>query len=155
WWEFNYPAEGVRTANLFYLPVGREVHLRMHSADVVHSFWIPRIGGKRDVVPLSRTPEGREPRYNHIVFTVDEAGTYPGQCAEFCGASHAIMAMTAVAVSPDEFDAWVESMRHTPAAPPATPVPTDTLVTPAQPDTLAAPPEQAPSDPLVQQGREI
>jgi cytochrome c oxidase subunit II len=79
WWEFNYPEQGVRTANLLYLPVGREIHLRMHSADVIHSFWIPRIGGKRDVVPLARAVEGQEPRYNHIVFTVDEAGTYPGQ----------------------------------------------------------------------------
>ncbi|MGH7504019.1 MAG: cytochrome c oxidase subunit II, partial [Longimicrobiales bacterium] len=85
WWEFRYPEQNVVTANRFYIPLGREVHLRMHSADVVHSFWVPRLGGKRDVNPLPRTAEGESPRYNHILFTATEAGEYSGQCAEFCG----------------------------------------------------------------------
>ena len=153
WWEFNYPELGVRTANLFYVPVGRQIHLQMHSADVIHSFWIPRIGGKRDVVPLASAHEGEEPNYNHIVFTVDSAGTYSGQCAEFCGTSHAIMMMTAVAVAPAEFDAWVESMR---ASTPA-PVPPDTVL-PAVGDTATVvqqPAGQPASDPLAEQGRAI
>ncbi len=146
WWEFNYPSLGVRTANLFHLPTGREVHLRLHSVDVVHSFWVPRLGGKRDVLPLARAVEGERPRYNHIVFTVNEPGTYSGQCAEFCGESHAIMSVTAVAQSPADFDAWVESMRHTP---PAAPTPGD----PAAPAVAQTP--TPPADPVVAQGREI
>jgi cytochrome c oxidase subunit 2 len=117
WWEFRYPTEGVVTANQFYLPVGREVHIRLSSADVIHSFWVPRIGGKRDVLPQPRVAEGENPRPNHLVFTVDEAGQYRGQCAEYCGEAHAIMAMQAVAVAPEEFAAWVASMKDTPALP--------------------------------------
>lgn len=153
WWEFNYPSENVRTANLMVLPVGRQIHLQMHSADVLHSFWIPRLGGKRDVVPLARTAEGQEPRYNHIVFTVDSTGTFRGQCAEFCGMSHAIMAMAAEAVSPGEFEQWVASMQHTPPAPPPA---ADTTADPARtPPAQPAPAQQTPADPLVAQGREI
>jgi cytochrome c oxidase subunit 2 len=136
WWEIRYPTLGVTTANLFYLPVGKDLHIRLHSEDVVHSFWIPRLGGKRDVNPLPREAEGEMARYNHIVLRVDEPGTYSGQCAEFCGISHALMTITAVAVSQTEFDAWVESMRH---------VPPDT----AQPAALQ------PSDPAVAEGKAI
>jgi cytochrome c oxidase subunit 2 len=153
WWEFYYPEQDVRTANLLYLPVGRQVHLRMHSADVLHSFWIPRIGGKRDVVPLASAAEGQEPRYNHIIFTVDEAGTYPGQCAEFCGTSHAIMAMTTVAVSPEEFETWATSMRH--VAPAAAPAPTDTVAVQAADTTQVAAAAQPAVDPLVEEGRAV
>lgn len=119
WWEFRYPVEGVVTANQFYVPVGREVHIRLSSADVIHSFWVPRIIGKRDVIPQPRTAEGENPRPTHLVFTVDEAGEYRGQCAEYCGEAHAIMAMQAVAVDPAGFDAWVASMKDTPALPPS------------------------------------
>ena len=154
WWEFNYPEQGVRTANLFYVPIGRQIHLQMHSADVVHSFWIPRLGGKRDVVPLARAHEGQEPRYNHIVFTVDSAGTYSGQCAEFCGAAHAIMMTTAVAVAPAEFDQWVASMQHAPPPPPPAPDTVAATVT----DTATvqqAPAGQPALDPVAEQGRAI
>jgi cytochrome c oxidase subunit 2 len=127
WWEFRYPDQNVVTANQFYFPVGREVHLRMHSADVIHSFWIPRLGGKRDVNPLPRSSEGERQRYNHIVFTASETGLYSGQCAEFCGDSHGIMAVTGVAVEPAEFEAWVETMRDAAPPPPAAqPAPGDT-----------------------------
>jgi cytochrome c oxidase subunit 2 len=119
WWEFRYPEQNVVTANQFYMPVGREVHLRLHSADVIHSFWVPRLGGKRDVNPLPRTAEGERQRYNHILFTPLEPGEYSGQCAEFCGEAHGIMAISAVAVPPDEFTAWAASMRETPPAAPA------------------------------------
>jgi cytochrome c oxidase subunit 2 len=128
WWEVTYPELGITTANLFYLPVGRDIHFRLHSADVIHSFWLPRLGGKRDVNPLPRAAEGEKTRYNHIVLRVDEPGTYSGQCAEFCGLSHALMTITAVAVPQAEFDAWVATMRHAPpdtaqaAAPPTDPV---------------------------------
>ncbi len=117
WWEFSYPQLGVTTANEFYVPVGRPVALELRSADVIHSFWIPRLGGKKDANPVVRTPEGvAPPHLNTIVLEVDSAGEYLGQCAEFCGASHAQMRMRAVAVSPAEFDAWVRDMK-TPVEP--------------------------------------
>jgi len=120
WWEFRYPVEGVVTANQLVLPVGREVHLRIRSADVVHSFWVPRIGGKRDAMPQPRTADGERPRPNHMIFTVDEVGQYRGQCAEFCGEAHAIMATHALAVSPEEFEAWIPTMKDAPAPQAAT-----------------------------------
>jgi len=114
WWEFRYPDQGVVTANEFYLPVGRTVALRLRSADVIHSFWIPRLGGKRDVNPVPRTPEGVDPLHmNQIVLVVDSAGEYSGQCAEFCGTAHALMRMKAIGVSPAEFDAWIADMKTT------------------------------------------
>lgn len=103
WWEFRYPMENgdtVVTANEVHVPVGRPVELRMTSRDVIHSFWIPQMGGKRDVIPG---------RINRIVFTPLEAGVYLGQCAEFCGESHALMKMRVIAHEPAEFAAWLQS----------------------------------------------
>ncbi|MFQ5679117.1 MAG: cytochrome c oxidase subunit II [Gemmatimonadota bacterium] len=108
WWEFRYPELDLVTANEAHIPVGRPVEFRLRSADVVHSFWIPRLGGKRDLVP------GRE---NAIWLTADSAGTYLGQCAEFCGIAHALMGMRVVAEEPAAFRTWVERMRA-PAAEP-------------------------------------
>jgi len=166
WWEFRYPALGVVTANHLYLPTGRPIHLRMHSADVVHSFWLPRFGGKRDVNPQPRTAEGERPRPNHLLFTVDEPGAYRGQCAEFCGASHAIMAISAVATSPAEFDVWAASMRDTPALP--APAASDTTARAdaaaaqapagAGPDAVPAPAAAGSPQtggPLIEQGRQL
>ncbi|HUF50350.1 MAG TPA: cytochrome c oxidase subunit II [Longimicrobiales bacterium] len=129
WWEFNYPQYGVRTANTAWLPTGRPVSLAMRSADVIHSFWIPRIGGKRDVNPLPRRREGTAPKHdNYLLFTVDEPGHYLGQCAEYCGEAHAIMRMTVNAVTPAAFDDWVQRMtgtaRDTSAAADSAAVPT-------------------------------
>lgn len=101
WWEFRYPlanGDTVVTANEIHVPVGQPVHLRITSADVLHSFWVPQMGGKRDLVPN---------RINHIVFTPLEAGVYLGQCAEFCGASHALMKMRLIAHEPAEFERWL------------------------------------------------
>jgi cytochrome c oxidase subunit 2 len=84
---------------------------------VIHSFCIPRLGGKKDVNPTPRTPEGVDPLHqNQIVLEVDSAGEYVGQCAEFCGTSHAIMRMMAIGVEQAEFDAWVADMK-TPVEP--------------------------------------
>ncbi len=101
WWEFRYQAENgetVTTANEVHVPVGRTVHLRMTSNDVLHSFWIPQMGGKRDVI-ANRTTD--------IIFTPLEAGVYLGQCAEFCGESHALMKMRLIAHEPDDFTRWL------------------------------------------------
>lgn len=103
WWEFEYPDLGVQTANELRVPVGRTVQLTLSSADVIHSFWVPRIGGKRDMIPGKETM---------LWFTVDSAGTYPGQCAEFCGMSHALMKMELVAEDSADFQAWVDRMRQ-------------------------------------------
>jgi cytochrome c oxidase subunit II len=112
WWEFRYPEYGVVTANQMWIPTDRPVSLQMHASDVIHSFWVPKIGGKRDVNPLPRVAEGQPaPHKNYLLFNVREPGHYLGQCAEFCGESHAIMRMTVMAVSQPEFDGWVAAMR--------------------------------------------
>jgi len=102
WWEFRYPDLGIVTANELHIPVGEQIDVRLTSADVIHSFWFPRLGGKRDVIPGHET---------QIWFTADSAGLYLGQCAEFCGLSHALMKMELVAESPADFQAWVETQR--------------------------------------------
>lgn len=118
WWEFRYPELGVTTANELYLPVGRHVDLRLSSADVVHNFWVPRLAGKRYNYPVPARRDGApEPKnFNRLGFVVEEAGEYLGQCAEFCGESHAIMRMRVIARPADEFEAWVESMKAPVAA---------------------------------------
>ncbi len=108
WWEFRYPELGVVTANELHLPAGRPVVLRLEGPDVIHSFWIPQLGGKRDVVPG---------RVNRITLTPDAPGEYPGQCAEFCGASHANMRMKVVVQTPEDFERWVAAQRAAPPEP--------------------------------------
>jgi cytochrome c oxidase subunit 2 len=110
WWEFSYPSLDVVTANELHLPAGRQVLLRLEGPDVIHSFWVPRLGGKRDVIPG---------RHNQIVLT-PEAGQYLGQCAEFCGASHANMAMRVIVDGPEDFERWVTAQK-TPAPDPTGP----------------------------------
>jgi cytochrome c oxidase subunit 2 len=114
WWNFHYPELGVTTANELHLPVGRPVSLRLESGDVIHSFWVPQLGGKRDVNPVVAVPEGEEEKRNWMHFTIKEEGVYWGQCAEFCGEAHSLMGIRVVAESEEEFQSWVEDWR-TPA----------------------------------------
>ncbi len=108
WWEFRYPELGDEiTANELRLPVDRPIALRIWSDDVLHSFWVPQLGGKRDAYPLRAVPEGDDTKYNWIFMTPQEVGTFMGQCAEFCGQSHAIMGMRVVVETQEDFDAWV------------------------------------------------
>jgi cytochrome c oxidase subunit II len=102
WWEFDYPDQGIVTANEIVIPTGRDVQVRISSRDVIHSFWIPALNGKRDAVPG---------RVSSITFEANTAGEYWGQCTEFCGLSHANMRIRAVALSPDDFDAWVANQQ--------------------------------------------
>jgi cytochrome c oxidase subunit 2 len=108
WWEFRYPTLDVVTANELHLPVGRPVVLRLEGPDVIHSFWVPQLGGKRDVTPG---------RINHITLTPGQPGEYWGQCAEFCGASHALMGLRVIVDEPAAFDRWVAAQRVAPPEP--------------------------------------
>jgi cytochrome c oxidase subunit 2 len=105
WWEYDYPVQEeygitqpIITSGQLVIPVGTKVMLRQTSRDVIHSYWIPRLNGKRDAVP------GRV-HLNRI--EADEPGIFAGQCTEFCGLSHANMRMEAVALSKEDFAAWV------------------------------------------------
>jgi cytochrome c oxidase subunit 2 len=105
WWEFRYPEYGVTTANEIYLPVGRTVNFRLRSADVIHSFWTPQLGGKRDVV-TNRT--------NYIWYTPDttiSGSVWNGFCVEYCGSSHANMRFRVFTVSPQQFESWVAGQK--------------------------------------------
>jgi cytochrome c oxidase subunit 2 len=110
WWEFQYPELGVTTANELHLPVGRTAVFDLESIDVIHSFWIPRMGGKIDAVPGHT---------NHMWFTPQETGEYLGQCVEFCGTQHANMRLRAIVQTQGDFDAWVQRQR----APATEPIP--------------------------------
>jgi len=102
WWEFRYTGLGVVTANEMHVPVGKTVNLRMTTADVVHSFWVPQFAAKRDVFPG---------RHNPLWFKAEVTGTFSGQCAEFCGTQHGRMGLRVVSETPEEFAAWVERQR--------------------------------------------
>jgi cytochrome c oxidase subunit II len=111
WWSVRYknpvPMLEVTTANELHLPVGRPIVITLRAFDVIHSFWVPNLHGKVDLVP------GRE---NVITLRVDTPGVYRGQCAEYCGLQHAHMAFTVVAEESDAFERWVSGQR--PVAPP-------------------------------------
>jgi cytochrome c oxidase subunit II len=107
WWEVEYPG-GVTTANEIHLPVGTPVRIVLESADVIHSFWIPELGGKTDMIPGQLT---------ETILEADTPGRYLGQCAEFCGIQHARMRMVVIAQERADFEAWLTAQAE-PAAPP-------------------------------------
>ena len=114
WWEIAYlDGSGKRdftTANEIRIPAGRPVELRLTTADVLHSFWVPSLAGKLDLVPG---------RANVLTIAADKAGVYRGQCAEYCGGPHALMGLHVVAEAPDRFEAWRAAQRLPAAAGPA------------------------------------
>ncbi|HLF26855.1 MAG TPA: cytochrome c oxidase subunit II [Anaerolineae bacterium] len=99
WWEFRYPDLGITTANEMVIPVGRTMNLQVSSVDVIHSFWVPELGGKTDAIPTLT---------NRTWLRADAPGEYYGQCAELCGVSHAYMRLVVRAVPQAEFDAWAQ-----------------------------------------------
>lgn len=113
WWEYYYPDFDIYTANELMMPVDTPVRLELTAADparspedgVVHSYWVPPLGGKQDAVPGQVT---------HLNLQADEPGRYLGQCAEYCGLSHVNMRNRAVAMTQDDFDEWVDQ-QSTPA----------------------------------------
>lgn len=115
WWRVRYPGEAnaapMVTANEIRIPVGRQVEIRLASADVIHSFWVPSLAGKVDMIPGT---------VNRIRLRATQPGTYRGQCAEYCGGPHALMAFYVVALDPAQFEDWLAAQRG-PAAKPLTP----------------------------------
>ena len=112
WWEVTYtagsPDRFMTSANEIRVPVGRPVRLELSSGDVIHSFWVPSLAGKQDLIP------GRE---NILTFTAERPGSYRAQCAEFCGMQHARMAMVVVALPPEEFESWLDGQLRDAASP--------------------------------------
>jgi cytochrome c oxidase subunit 2 len=115
WWEMSYRrADGLApaaSANELRLPVGEPVELFLGAADVIHSFWVPSLAGKTDMIPG---------RVNRMVIQADRPGIYRAQCAEYCGAQHALMAFDVIAMPRPEFDGWLARLTR-PVAEPATP----------------------------------
>jgi cytochrome c oxidase subunit 2 len=106
WWEVHYLGHEfggpATTANEIHIPVGQPVRFEVVAGDVIHSFWVPQLGGKIDLIPGQT---------NLTWLEADRAGTYRGQCAEYCGAEHARMALAVVAEPPARFGAWLEHQR--------------------------------------------
>jgi len=113
WWGIEYfgstPDQRFETANEIHIPVGRKVRLQLEGLDVIHSFWVPSLAGKQDLVP------GRP---NELTIRAERPGVYRGQCAEFCGLQHAHMAFFVIAEEQAAFDEWARSQRQDAAAAP-------------------------------------
>ena len=105
WWEVRYPEQGFTVRDELHLPVGRPVELRLTSADVIHSFWVPALAGKLDLLPDYT---------NTLVLQADEPGRHLSICAEFCGLRHADMRMVVVAEPEDQFAAWLAERERSP-----------------------------------------
>lgn len=110
WWEFDYPDLGIVTANELHVPANATVQVDLNSVDVIHSFWIPQLSGKMDVIPGQT---------NHLWLKTENIGEYHGQCAEFCGLNHANMRVKVVVESESDFKAWVANQQE-PAVQPQT-----------------------------------
>ncbi|WP_077614453.1 cytochrome c oxidase subunit II [Caenibacillus caldisaponilyticus] len=108
WWQFTYPKQKVTTAQDVVIPTDRPVVFKLTSNDVIHSFWVPALGGKVDANPGQVTT---------LKLEADKEGTYRGRCAELCGSSHALMYFNVKAVSSAEFDRWIKEMKAGPDQP--------------------------------------
>jgi len=102
WWEYDYSDLGIKTANELHIPIGATVQITLDSVDVIHSFWVPQLTGKTDVIPGQT---------NHMWITASQSGVFIGQCAEFCGTEHALMRLKAVVDSQADFDVWVANQQ--------------------------------------------
>lgn len=164
WWEFRYPQYNVVTANELYLPLGRTVDFTLRSADVIHSFWVPALSGKRDVMPV--VAHAVTDHTNHLWYTPDSttAAAFNGACVEYCGASHANMRFKAFTVSPADFESWAKHQAEPavgtqPPAPAPAPVPAanaagtkPAFAASAAPATANAAAQTAAAAPVVQAG---
>jgi cytochrome c oxidase subunit 2 len=114
WWEIRYPELGITTANELHVPVSdstgrRPTFLTLESADVAHSFWVPQLAGKTDLIPN---------RQNRMWIEPDQTGTYFGNCAEYCGTQHARMLIRVVAHTPEDFQRWASEQQKDSAVDP-------------------------------------
>jgi cytochrome c oxidase subunit II len=109
WWEVRYPEQGFTTANEIHIPAGKPITIKLTSADVIHSFWVPQLHPKLDLFPGQT---------NTLSFQADRSGTYRGECAEYCGEQHAHMQFVITAQPSADFDKWV-SAQQKPAPEPA------------------------------------
>jgi cytochrome c oxidase subunit 2 len=111
WWQVTYidpdPTRSFNTANEIHVPVGRNVRLQLEAGDVIHSFWVPSLAGKQDLIPG---------RVNELAIRADRAGIYRGQCAEFCGLQHSHMAVLVIAESAADYEGWISAQRQQAAA---------------------------------------
>ncbi len=127
WWEVTYADPDaptrVTTANEIHVPIGQEIAIELRSDDVIHSFWVPSVAGKRDLIPGHPT---------RAWIQADTAGEYRGQCSQFCGLQHAHMAFFVIAESRERFDAWLEAQRR------AAQIPTDSVGTAGRNEFVAA-----------------
>lgn len=100
WWEYEYTDVDppVKTGTEMVIPTGKKIYMEIESADVIHSFWVPKLGGKQDAIPG---------RTNHLTLVAEKPDLYYGQCAEFCALSHANMRLRVRSMPPAEFDAWI------------------------------------------------
>ena len=103
WWEFRYPELGIVTANELHIPVSTPTYLKLLSADTDHSFWIPQLAGKTDLIPN---------RINEMWMDPNQVGIYLGQCAQYCGTQHAKMLLRVSVESPEDFAAWVHAQKQ-------------------------------------------
>ncbi len=119
WFKFEYPTEKITldagegklvTANEMVIPVGRAVRVNLRTYDVIHSFWVPKLAGKVDMMPN---------RANHLWLKAEKAGYYWGQCAEYCGESHAVMRFRVIALEEPEFQTWLSAQKKAAVAPAA------------------------------------
>ena len=108
WWEIEYPDSGVKTSNEFHVPEDTVVEVNLTSSDVLHSFWIPKLAGKLDIIPGKNLT---------MWFQGDNPGEYFGQCAEFCGESHAWMRFRVIVDTQEEYDAWTQAQLADAATP--------------------------------------
>ena len=132
WWAFEYPSEGIITANELHIPQGKRVILNLNSGDVLHSFWIPKLSGKKDLIPNQR---------NQLWFTTDETtplGVYYGECAEFCLGAHAYMHLRVIVDTPADYEAWLASFQD---------------ITPLQQQVDGTSVQHVQADPLVEAGQ--
>jgi cytochrome c oxidase subunit II len=110
WWEVRYPAQDIVTANQVHIPAGEPVHIELHSQDVIHTFWVPQLHPKIDMLPGE---------VNEVWMEADRPGIYRGICAEFCGLQHARMQFQVVAMEPEDYRQWVEDRQRPPPEPTA------------------------------------
>ncbi len=108
WWEFDYPDLNIKTANELHIPVNTTVQVDLNSADVIHSFYVPQLSGKTDVIPGIT---------NHTWLSGDTLGQFHGQCAEYCGLNHANMRFTVFVETQADFDTWVANQQQSPPEP--------------------------------------